>query len=306
MKDQEQKQAPRRLTADEIDVRVAQTTERDGKVFVNLLLYKDARVDMKVLDELYGPMNWKRSHQLIGDRLYCTITVRDPETREWIEKQDVGTESNTEPEKGQASDAFKRAGFNWGIGRELYTAPTIKVELDNSGYEFGKNGNRIQVWASFHVGTIAYDEAGNITSLTILDSFNKVRYDMNAKKGQNSTRNSQAGNYTTQPQRAQNSPIPGATTGTQTAAPAPAPAQKRWTITQAILDSGKARNLVTGLSKHDYDDMRDWGAGLQALRDKYDFAPGIMEQIEQLAVEERNARLAPPAPASAPADDLPL
>ena len=124
--------------------------------------------------------------------------------------------------------------------------------------------------------------------------------------GQNSTRNSQAGNYTTQPQRAQNSQVSAPATGTQAPAPAPAPAPKRWTITQAILDSGKAKNLVTGLSKHDYDDLADWGAGLQALRDKYDFAPGIMEKIEQLAVEERNARLAPPAPASAPADDLPL
>ena len=122
----------RLLTADEIDVHVAQTISRDGIVKVNLLLYKDARVDMKILDELYGPMGWKRTHQLIGDRLYCTIEVRDPETHEWIAKQDVGTESNTEPEKGQASDAFKRAGFNWGIGRELYTAPKIQVILNQN------------------------------------------------------------------------------------------------------------------------------------------------------------------------------
>lgn len=298
MKDQEQKQAPRRLTADEIDVRVAQTTERDGKVFVNLLLYKDARVDMKILDERYGPMNWRRSHQLIGDRLYCTITVRDPETREWIDKQDVGTESNTEPEKGQASDAFKRAGFNWGIGRELYTAPTIKVELDNSGYEFGKNGNRIQVWASFHVGTIAYDEAGNITSLTILDRLNKVRYDMNAKKGQNSTRNSQAGNYTTQGQRAQNSPIPGAATGTQ----APAPAPRRRTVTLAAVEKGQAKRLITELSRRDYDDLADWGAGLDALKAQYDYEPAALQRIQELAVEERNARLQTQVPAI---EDLP-
>lgn len=122
---------------------------------------------------------------------------------------------------------------------------------------------------------------------------------------QNSTRNSRAGNYTTQGQYGQNSPVPGAATATQAPAPAPAPAQKRWTITQAILDSGKAKNLVTGLSKHDYDDFADWAAGLQSLRDKYDFAPGIIEQIEQLAVEERNDRLAPPAPAPAPIHDFP-
>ena len=120
----------RLLTADEIDVRVAQTINRDGIVKVNLLLYKDARVDMKILDELYGPMGWQRTHQLIGDRLYCTIEVRDPATGEWISKQDVGTESNTEAEKGRASDAFKRAGFKWGIGRELYTAPRIWISAD--------------------------------------------------------------------------------------------------------------------------------------------------------------------------------
>lgn len=299
MENQEKKQAPRRLTADEIDVRVAQTTEREGKVSVNLLLYKDARVDMKVLDELYGPMNWKRSHQLIGDRLYCTITVRDPETGEWIDKQDVGTESNTEPEKGQASDAFKRAGFNWGIGRELYTAPTIKVELDNSGYEFGRNGNRIQVWASFHVGTIAYDEAGNITSLTILDRINKVRYDMNAKKGQISTRNAPAGNYTTQGQRAQTSPVSAPATGTQ----APAPAPRRRTVTLAAVEKGQAKRLISELSQRDYDDMRDWADGLEALKKQYDYEPAALDRIQQLAVEERNARHQQQVP---PTDDLPL
>ena len=148
-----EQQEIRLLTADEIDVRVAQTTNYNGVVKVNLLLYKDARVDMKILDELYGPMGWKRTHQLIGDRLYCTIEVRDTATGEWIAKQDVGTESNTEPEKGQASDAFKRAGFNWGIGRELYTAPKIQIAL-NQG-EFRDNGGRIQVWASFYVAQIA-------------------------------------------------------------------------------------------------------------------------------------------------------
>ena len=170
----------RLLTADEIDVRVAQTTNYDGVVKVNLLLYKDARVDMKVLDELYGPMGWKRSHQLIGDRLYCTIEIWDAEKGCWIAKQDVGTESNTEPEKGQASDAFKRAGFNWGIGRELYTAPKVQVVL-NPG-EYREAGSRIQVWASFYVDRIAYDVDRNICELVIRDRSGNIRYDMNAKK----------------------------------------------------------------------------------------------------------------------------
>ena len=103
----------RTLTAGEIDCRIA-TVKESG---ISLLLYKDARVDQNILDEVVGPMNWSRSHQLIGDRLYCTVSIRDGETGEWVAKQDVGTESYTEKEKGQASDSFKRACFNWGIGR---------------------------------------------------------------------------------------------------------------------------------------------------------------------------------------------
>lgn len=170
----------RLLTADEIDVRVAQTTNYDGQVKVNLLLYKDARVDMKILDELYGPMGWKRSHQLIGDRLYCTIEVWDAEKGCWIAKQDVGTESNTEPEKGQASDAFKRAGFNWGIGRELYTAPKIQVILNSS--EYRDNGGRIQVWATFTVSQIAYNAEREISRLVIVDKRGLVRFEMGAAR----------------------------------------------------------------------------------------------------------------------------
>lgn len=166
----------RLLTADEIDVRVAQTTNYNGEVKVSLLLYKDARVDMKILDELYGPMGWKRTHQLIGDRLYCTIEVKDNATGEWIAKQDVGTESNTEPEKGQASDAFKRAGFNWGIGRELYTAPKISVALNPK--EYRDNGGRIQVYATFRVAEIAYDAERNINRLTIVDKNGTIRYEL--------------------------------------------------------------------------------------------------------------------------------
>lgn len=113
----------RPLRKEEIDCRIA-TIKQNG---LSLLLYKDARVDMRMLDETVGQMNWKRSHQIIDGNLYCTVEIWDAEKQQWISKQDVGTESNTEKEKGQASDSFKRAGFNWGIGRELYTAPFIWI-----------------------------------------------------------------------------------------------------------------------------------------------------------------------------------
>ena len=168
----------RLLGKEDIDVRVAQTLAGGNKVRVSLLLYKDARVDMKILDELFTPMGWKRTHKLIGDRLYCQVEVWDAEKKEWICKEDVGVESNTEAEKGQASDSFKRACVNWGIGRELYTAPRIIVELNENEYTKDQN-NRIKVWATFSVKSIGYDsKTRTITSLVIQDRFGKDRFVM--------------------------------------------------------------------------------------------------------------------------------
>lgn len=117
----------RDLRADEIDVRVAQFKEGS---FVQLLLYKNARTDMDILDESVGCMNWKREHT--RDNANCIVSIWDKDKSQWISKEDTGTESNTEKEKGLASDSFKRACFNWGIGRELYTSPDIKVFLKNN------------------------------------------------------------------------------------------------------------------------------------------------------------------------------
>ena len=110
----------RDLRADEIDVRISTFKEGEG---MSLLLYKDARCDMNVLDETVGAFNWQRSHS--RDNANCTVSIWDEDKKAWISKEDTGTESNTEAEKGLASDSFKRACFNWGIGRELYTAPFI-------------------------------------------------------------------------------------------------------------------------------------------------------------------------------------
>lgn len=118
------------LRADEIDCRVAEVKlpENGKQGGLSLLLYKDARVDQNILDETVGPMNWQRHHS--RDNANCTVSIWDNEKNQWIEKEDTGTESNTEAEKGLASDSFKRACFNWGIGRELYTAPRIWIPAD--------------------------------------------------------------------------------------------------------------------------------------------------------------------------------
>lgn len=171
----------RLLTKHDIDVRVSNVTDNNGVVKVMLLLYKDARVDMKILDELYTPLGWKRTHKMIGDRLYCSVEVYCSELGEWISKEDVGTESNTEAEKGQASDSFKRACVNWGIGRELYSAPRIYVTLNQGEYYYDRN-NRLKVSAAFSVSRIEYDvKERTIKELDIVDKSGAVRYSMTNK-----------------------------------------------------------------------------------------------------------------------------
>ena len=156
----------RLLRKDEISVR--QNQIKSDKVF--LLLYKDARVDMALLDELFTPMGWKKSYREVGGNLFCTISAYDKETGQWVEKEDVGTESNIEKAKGEASDAFKRAGFNWGIGRELYTSPVIAVKLKNGELFNGR------CYTSFYVSDIACNENREICKLEIVDGSGEVRF----------------------------------------------------------------------------------------------------------------------------------
>ena len=129
----------RDLRADEIECRV-QSVKESGLV---LLLYKDARVDMNILDETVGSSNWQREHYECKGNLFCRVgidvnaLVENAEPR-WVFKSDCGTESNTEAQKGEASDSFKRACFNWGIGRELYTSPFIWIPADKCNIKNGK------------------------------------------------------------------------------------------------------------------------------------------------------------------------
>lgn len=158
----------RTLKADEIDCRIAQISKTGSGMF---LLYKDARVDMSLLDEVVGPMNWQREHT--RDNANCIVSIWDDEKKLWISKEDTGTESNTEKEKGLASDSFKRACFNWGIGRELYTAPTIWVKpLTGEEIKFLK----------LHCSKIGYNENREITTLELTDEKGNVRYKFCNKK----------------------------------------------------------------------------------------------------------------------------
>lgn len=148
----------RTLRADEIDCRIAQVKENG----LSLLLYKDARCDQNILDEVVGPFNWKREHT--RDNRNCIVSIKNPDNGEWISKEDTGTESNTEKEKGLASDSFKRACFNWGIGRELYTAPFIWVS--NKDCNIREYKGRPGCFDRFTVKGIGYTD-GVITGLEI-------------------------------------------------------------------------------------------------------------------------------------------
>ena len=138
------KELSRPLTIDDIDFRV-QSINKGG--YATILAYKDSRVDMNRLDEVVGHTGWQKKYDLINGNLFCSVGIYDNENNQWIWKQDVGTESMTEKEKGQASDAFKRACFNWGIGRELYEYPIISIKLkEKDEYEIGSDGKAKQTF----------------------------------------------------------------------------------------------------------------------------------------------------------------
>lgn len=152
----------RTLRADEIDLR-AQSITAKGLI---LLCYQDARAAMNLLDETVGCLNWQNDYVIIDDVLYCKISIYDDAKNQWITKIDAGTESNTEAEKGRASDAFKRAAVRFGIGRELYTSPFIWIPSDKCNIKTGKNG-KLVCYDDFVVSEIEYDERRRIIYMQI-------------------------------------------------------------------------------------------------------------------------------------------
>ena len=171
----------RGLRADEIDLRVGTV----GAKGVTMLLYKDARCDMNILDETYGAEYWQRDHKQVKENMFCGVGVWNKELGQWIWKWDCGTESNTEKEKGEASDSFKRACFNLGIGRELYTGGFIFI-----GCKTKSNGSKFELENKFEfsgarVSKIVYSEDNSkreIVGLEISDKSGNVIF----KKGASS------------------------------------------------------------------------------------------------------------------------
>lgn len=171
----------RTLTNDEIELRVGATTAKG----FSLLLYKNARCDMQLLDEVVGSMNWMREHS--RDNANCIVSIWDGEKKEWVSKEDTGTESQTEKEKGLASDSFKRACVNWGIGRELYTAPFIwisgHVDADSRARSGYKADQRFV--GGLKVSAIEYNNKRSIKKLVIEDEGGNIVYSYGTKRKPN-------------------------------------------------------------------------------------------------------------------------
>ena len=159
----------RLLNAEEIECRIGTINEKG----LSLLLYKDARVDQKILDETFGIFGWQRKHTVLDGNLYCTVSIWDEEKRQWIKKQDVGTAGNMEQTKGEASDSFKRACFSVRIGRELYSAPFIWIPSNKCNIQ--KRGEKWYCSERFRVATISYRENREIQNLVIVNSENHVK-----------------------------------------------------------------------------------------------------------------------------------
>ena len=164
----------RKIRAEEIQVRVAQVTSKG----CSLLLYKDARFDRAILDEEFGAMYWQNDFKVIDGKMYGGIGVYDKNTSQWIWKWDCGTESNTEAEKGQASDCFKRAGFKWAIGVELYTAPFIWLNVEVK--QEGSKWKLANPFAKYSVKSIEYNNDA-ISNLEIVDDKGNTVYSMGKK-----------------------------------------------------------------------------------------------------------------------------
>lgn len=159
----------RLLKENEIEVRI-QSIKDNGII---LLLYKDARVDQNILDETVGPKFWKREHK--RNNANCIVSIWNDEINEWVSKEDTGVESKSEKEKGQASDSFKRACFNWGIGRELYTSPFIWIDKKNCIITGNKCYDR------FRIKKIGYNENKEINELQIENiTLSRIVFDIKA------------------------------------------------------------------------------------------------------------------------------
>lgn len=152
------------------DIEIRPATIQNGKG--TLLLYQDSRNTMDALDRNFGEFGWKIEYKEVAGQIYGRLSIKDPETGEWISKEDTGEESNIAANKGLSSDILKRTAVRFGYGRELYSAP--KIVIPDDGYKC----------TGYKVGEIEYDGNRNITHLVIVNRFGKeaFRWDKGQKQ----------------------------------------------------------------------------------------------------------------------------
>lgn len=173
------------LNINQIDFRV-QSINKGG--YATILAYKDARVDMNRLDEVFTTFGWQKKYELINGNLFCHVGVYDPTIHQWVWKSDVGTESMTEKEKGLASDSFKRACFNLGIGRELYDYPIIQIKLNPNEFRIENFNGKDTVKPTFEfnlktwVWHSEFNEAGELVFLASRDQNGTLRFKHDLRK----------------------------------------------------------------------------------------------------------------------------
>lgn len=262
----------RKLTAEDIDIRIGQKSDK----ITMFLLYKNARVDMNILDETVGQDRWHRDHKELKGNLFCGVGIEvTPGKIVW--KWDCGTESNTEKEKGEASDSFKRACVNWGIGRELYTTPRVKIA--NEKLRWSERGTLITPLA---VSYIAYDDAGKITDLTIIDGDDlaevwkmqggTITLGIGAKTSRRAAQKPQADKVPAQEDK-------------------PAETAVKTKLTGALVKAGRCTKILQYLSAFDPDDFIEYNKGLKAVEAKYDITTDGYSALD-LAVREIRKKVA--------------
>ena len=246
----------RNLRADEIECRIQQVKKsQKGKKFVQLLLYKDARCDQNILDETVGPMNWKK--QYLRDNANCIISIWDEDKKEWVSKEDTGVESNTEKQKGLASDSQKRAAFAWGIGRSLYTSPAIFF-FDNEAQFYEKDG-KVLCYDTFEVQNITYSSDGKvIKSVDIKD----------LKTGFTKTFKNDLSRYGILPEKDESSKTPAVKT---------TPKEKSIFADDEIILMGSCRKMTYGEAKKT--DM--WHKYLEYVKVHPDICQGFSDKARQ-------------------------
>lgn len=122
----------------DIEWRIGQAgLTRDGKPWAKCLAYITSRAIMERLDTVVGPSQWRnefREWPLGTTGVLCGLSIKIG--TEWVTKWDGADQPETEPVKGGFSNALKRAGVLWGIGRYLYDLPEGFATISEQGKHY--------------------------------------------------------------------------------------------------------------------------------------------------------------------------